>query len=177
MTEKEYTKVVNRKCHDCGKQVSILCNETSQIVAVRCPDCFQAFLISTIEPEQLRAYLKNKGWEEVPIERKEVIKMCSPCPTFFVFIPVRKELVDYVDAMNHVVNAVASYYEKTVDELVSEVLTGVGEQEESWIKIWEEECGGRCAILHLERCPRYEEGECKFPDTRKAKEIVESQRN
>lgn len=120
----EYTKIVNRKCQDCGKQVSILCNERCQIVAVRCPDCFQTFLISTIEPEQLRAYLKKKGWEEVPIERKEVIKMCSPCPTFFVFVPVRKELVDYVDAVKDVVNAVAAYYEKTVSDVLSEILKG-----------------------------------------------------
>ena len=120
----EYTKIVNRKCQDCGKRVSILCNESAKIVAVRCPDCFQTFLISTIEPEQLRVYLKKKGWEEVPIERKEVIKMCSPCPTFFVFVPVRKELVDYVDAVKYVVNAVAAYYEKTVSDVLSEILKG-----------------------------------------------------
>ena len=120
--EHEYTKIVNRKCQDCGKQVNILCNESCQIVAVRCPDCFQTFLISTIEAEQLRGYLKKKGWEEIPIERKEVIKMCSPCPTFFIFIPARNELVDYVDVMKHVINAVAAYYEKTFDDVLSEVL-------------------------------------------------------
>ena len=41
-----------------------------------------------------------------------------------------------------------------------------------WIRMWEEECEGRCAILHLERCPLYENGECKFPDTDIAKRIV-----
>jgi len=46
------------------------------------------------------------------------------------------------------------------------------ELEESWIKTWEEECDGRCAILHLERCPRYESGECKFPETDMAKRLV-----
>lgn len=39
-------------------------------------------------------------------------------------------------------------------------------------RIWREECGGRCAILHLEKCPSYERGECKFPETQKAKELV-----
>lgn len=39
-------------------------------------------------------------------------------------------------------------------------------------RIWKEECGGRCAILHVERCLRYEEGECNFPETRKAKETL-----
>jgi len=46
------------------------------------------------------------------------------------------------------------------------------ELEESWIKIWEEECNGRCAILHTERCPRYDDGECRFPDTDMAKRLV-----
>ena len=39
-------------------------------------------------------------------------------------------------------------------------------------RIWKEECGGRCAILHVERCLRYEEGKCNFPDSRKAKETI-----
>ena len=50
------------------------------------------------------------------------------------------------------------------------------EEELNYERIWEEECEGRCAILHLERCPRYENGECKFPETVKAKEIVEGGR-
>ena len=45
--------------------------------------------------------------------------------------------------------------------------------ERKWMQICEKDCGGRCAILHSERCPRYEDGECKFPETTKAKEIVE----
>lgn len=51
-------------------------------------------------------------------------------------------------------------------------MTDKGDSEQKWVQIWEEECNGRCAILHLERCPRYEDGECKFPETRKAKEII-----
>ena len=46
------------------------------------------------------------------------------------------------------------------------------ELELSWIKIWEEDCEGRCAILHLEPCPLYKSGECKFPETDMAKRLV-----
>ena len=74
--------------------------------------------------------------------------------------------------MKIALNTIAMYYEKTIDDVLSEVLKGVGEQEKPWIKIWEEECAGRCAILHLERCPRYESGECKFPETDMAKRLV-----
>ena len=174
MTEKEYTKIVNRKCQDCGKLLSILCNERCQIVAVRCPDCFQTFLISTIEVEQLRSYLKKNGWEELSCERKEAIKVRSP-KGFITMIPAIKDLIGYgyIEYTKHALTSIAIYEDKTFDELLSEVLKGVGEQEETWIKIWEEECDGRCAILHLERCHRYEDGECKFPDTQKAKEIVD----
>ena len=84
MTEKEYTKVVNRKCQDCGKPLSILCNESAQIVAVRCPECFQTFRINAIEIEWLQAYLSKKGWIEIPIERVTVIKMRTPHPQISV---------------------------------------------------------------------------------------------
>ena len=46
---KELTKIVNQKCQDCGKQVSILCNEGCQVVSVRCSDCLQTFRINAIE--------------------------------------------------------------------------------------------------------------------------------
>jgi len=44
--------------------------------------------------------------------------------------------------------------------------------EESWIKRFENECNGRCAILHLERCPLFENGECHFPETDMAKRLI-----
>ena len=48
------------------------------------------------------------------------------------------------------------------------------EEELNSEQIWKKDCGRRCAILHLERCLRYEDGKCKFPETEKAKEIVEN---
>ena len=119
---KELTKIVNTKCQDCDKQLSILCNESCQVVAVRCPDCFQTFRINAIEIERLLAYLEEKGWIEKSIERSTAIKMLAPVPSFFIFIPARKDLVDYTDAMRHVINAIAGYYEKSVDDVLSEVL-------------------------------------------------------
>ena len=119
---RETTKTVNKKCQDCGKPLSILCSEKCKIVAVRCPDCLQTFLINTIEIEQLRKYLKRKGWEEVPIERKEVIKVCSPHPTLSVFIPARRNLIDYAVVMKHSLNTIAAYHKKKLDDVLSEVL-------------------------------------------------------
>ena len=39
--EKGTTKIVYKKCQDCGVKISILCNETAQIVAIRCNHCLK----------------------------------------------------------------------------------------------------------------------------------------
>ena len=117
----ELTKIVNRKCQDCDKQVSILCNESCQVVSVRCPDCFQTFRINTIEIDRLLAYLDKKGWIEIPVERT-VIKMRAPHPQISVFIPTKRDLIDYARAIEIVLNTIATYYEKSIDDVLSEVL-------------------------------------------------------
>ena len=121
---KELTKIVNQKCQDCDKQVSILCNESCQVVSVRCPDCFQTFRINAIEIERLQAYLEEKGWIEIPIERITAIKMLAPHPAFSVFMPAKRDLVDYTYAMKCVLNTIASYYEKSIDDVLFEILGG-----------------------------------------------------
>lgn len=121
MTE-ELTKIVNIKCQDCGKQVSILCNESCQVVSVRCPDCFQTFRINAIEIERLQGYLDKKGWIEIPIERVTVIKMCAPHPAISVFIPAKKDFIDYTRAIEITLNTIAMYYEKSIDDVLSDVL-------------------------------------------------------
>lgn len=119
---KELTKIINQKCQDCGKQINILCNERCQILAVRCPDCFQIFLINAIEIKQLIGYLKRKGWEELPTGNKNAIRICSPNPTYYLSIPAKRDLIDYKDAIKNVINSIAGYYDKTMDEIISEIL-------------------------------------------------------
>lgn len=119
---KELTKTVNQKCQDCGKQLNILCNEGCQIVSVRCSDCFQTFRVNAIDIEKLQAYLSKKGWIEIPIERVTAIKMRAPHPQISVFMPAKKDLVDYTRAMEITLNTIAMYYEKTIDDVLSEVL-------------------------------------------------------
>ena len=40
---KELTKIVRKKCQDCRNNISILCNESANIVAARCSDCLKGF--------------------------------------------------------------------------------------------------------------------------------------
>ena len=98
---------------------------------MRCPDCFQAFLISTIEVEQLRSYLKKNGWEESSCERKEVIRVQSP-KGYITMIPARKDLIDFVEYTEHVLTSIAVYEDKTFDEVLSEVLKGVIAEDKGW---------------------------------------------
>ena len=39
----EMTKIVIRKCQDCGKPLSMLTNASACIMAVRCPECHAYF--------------------------------------------------------------------------------------------------------------------------------------
>lgn len=115
------TKIVNKKCQDCGKQVSILCDERCLIVAVRCLDCLQTFLIASIEIEQLVNYLKKKDWKEIPIELPR-IEMVAPHPQLNVFIPIDKSPIDYIQVMKHILNTIAQYHGKTITEILLEIL-------------------------------------------------------
>lgn len=122
LNEKEYTKIATRKCQDCDKHVSILCNESCQIEAIRCPDCLQTFWINAMEIEQLRAYLKKKGWKELPFGREEILKIQPPTHNFFILIPSRKGLLDYADVVKHALTTIAAYEDKSIDEVLMAVL-------------------------------------------------------
>ena len=94
------------------------------IIAVHCPECIHKHQVSTLKPEQLKSYLTQKGWKEVPIERKEAVKMISPQPTFDIFIPTRKGLIDYAIAMESVLRLIAAYEGRSVDDILLEVTGG-----------------------------------------------------
>ena len=48
--------------------------------------------------------------------------MLVPAPSIFVFLQSRKDLVDYTNAMQHVINTIAAYYKKNIDDVLFEVL-------------------------------------------------------
>lgn len=43
METTKITKIVNKECQDCGKKISVLCNESALIVSARCPNCVRKF--------------------------------------------------------------------------------------------------------------------------------------
>lgn len=60
MGEKEWTKITNIPCRDCGKTVSILSGHKANIIEARCPPCKEAF------DKKGEAYNKEIGYEPVP---------------------------------------------------------------------------------------------------------------
>lgn len=113
---KELTKIINQKCQDCGKQVSILCNENCQIVAVRCPECLRSLLIRTVKIEDIKTYLEDRDWEV-----KEII-VIAPDPQVYIFIPPNEKISDYILVMKNILKTLAQYYDKTIDEILLEIL-------------------------------------------------------
>ena len=77
-----------------------------------------------MNPEQLREYLKKKGWKEVPFGREEVLKMQPPTYNFFLVIPSRRGLLDYADVVKHALTTIAIYEDKTFDDVLLDVLKG-----------------------------------------------------
>ena len=48
--------------------------------------------------------------------------MRAPHPVISVFIPAKKDLIDYTYAMKITLNTIAMYHEKTIDDVLTEVL-------------------------------------------------------
>lgn len=42
--ECEYTKITTIKCIGCGRDISVLVNETATVVSGRCADCHQKYI-------------------------------------------------------------------------------------------------------------------------------------
>ena len=114
-------KDIRAVCIGCGKMLCVCCNESCEIVSVRCPKCLEDFLIGSIRVDQLRNYLKKNGWTELESERKEIIRFKNPKGNI-TFIPARRNLCDFLQAMRHALNSISVYSNTDLDTLLKEVL-------------------------------------------------------
>jgi hypothetical protein len=87
--------------------------------------------MSHIKIHNLRKYLDEKGWVEVPINREEVLKFRSPQPLYEnkymeIFIPkeeFREDLVDYNRVIEIAIEVISSYEKRDFEDTLSEILT------------------------------------------------------
>ena len=95
-------------------------------------------LIKQITVQQMVDYLVNNGWKEEYFGRDEVRRFCSPHEEYFdkwtVLIPSRRELIDYDRVVELVVRAVADSEDRSVDEVLSDILSRMSLADEASLR-------------------------------------------
>lgn len=95
-------------------------------------------LIKQITVQQMVDYLVNNGWKEEYFGRDEVRRFCSSHAEYFdkwtVLIPAKQELVDYVRMVELAVCAVADAEERTIDDVLSDILSRMSLGDESALR-------------------------------------------
>ena len=85
------------------------------------------YLIEQVGIQNLKNYLKDRGWKEEPFGREEVIKFKSPQPIreniyLEIFIPSKRDLIDYTQAIEVALEAIAAFERRTFEDVLSQVL-------------------------------------------------------
>jgi hypothetical protein len=74
----------------------------------------------------LKNYLKDRGWKEVPFERVTTLKFRSPRPIrenehLDIFIPSKRELIDYTRMIELAIEAISAFEERTFEDILSQL--------------------------------------------------------
>ena len=83
--------------------------------------------IKQVSIQNLKNYLNDRGWKEKPFGREEVIKFKSPRPIreniyLEIFIPSKRDLIDYTQAIEIALEAIAAFERRTFEDVLSQVL-------------------------------------------------------
>ena len=83
--------------------------------------------IKQVGIQNLKNYLNDRGWKEEPFGREEVIKFKSPRPIreniyLEIFIPSKRDLIDYTQAIEIALEAIAAFERRTFEDVLSQVL-------------------------------------------------------
>jgi hypothetical protein len=83
--------------------------------------------IKQVGIQNLKKYLNDRGWKEEPFGREEVIKFKSPRPIreniyLEIFIPSKRDLIDYTQAIEIALEAIAAFERRTFEDVLSQVL-------------------------------------------------------
>lgn len=83
--------------------------------------------IEQVKLQNLKNYLKDRGWEEEPFGRAEVLKFRSPQPIqeneyLEVLIPSKRELTDYNRIVEIAIDRISTFEERDFDDVSSQIL-------------------------------------------------------
>jgi hypothetical protein len=83
--------------------------------------------LEQVRIQNLKNYLKDRGWEEVPFGRAEVLKFKSPQPIhendyLEIMIPSKEELIDYTRIIEITIEAISAFEGRTFEDVLSQIL-------------------------------------------------------
>jgi hypothetical protein len=102
-----------------GTSLQIKRDPFGWIVTIKCP-------LEQLSIHNLKNYLKDKGWKEVPFERVTTLKFRSPRPIrenerLDIFIPSKRELIDYTRMIELAIEAISAFEGRTFEEVLSQL--------------------------------------------------------
>lgn len=86
--------------------------------------CFEKEFLDKIDPLSVVKYLEELNWNEFVVKNEyiRVFQNGSDDDFFQVNVPLEKELRDYRYCMRTAVKTIAKFYDKTVIQVISELL-------------------------------------------------------
>jgi len=83
--------------------------------------------VEHVNIQNLKNYLKDRGWKEEPFGRAEVLKFKSPQPIqenefLEVLIPSKRELIDYNRVVEIAIDCISTFEERDFEDVLSQIL-------------------------------------------------------
>lgn len=83
--------------------------------------------LEQVKIQNLKKYLKDRGWKEEPFERVTALKFRSPRPIrenkyLEILIPGKRELIDYTRIIEIAIEAISAFEGRTFEDVLSQVL-------------------------------------------------------
>jgi len=87
----------------------------------------RGYPIKQVNIQNLKNYLKDRGWKEEPFGREEVLKFRSPHPIqeneyLEVLIPSKRKLIDYNRVVEIAVDCISAFEERDFEDVLSQIL-------------------------------------------------------
>lgn len=127
-----------QKCKRCGRTEEdsvihrflypyVLCTECLDDVMPRLQRELAFFCLERQEKlriTQFKTYLKEKGWKEIPTQRKKVVRFESPhTKRIYIELPARIGLMDSVYVLKRVLETLSAYEDRAVEEVMNDICT------------------------------------------------------
>jgi hypothetical protein len=86
-------------------------------------------LLQSVKPEDLKVYLRDRGWTEVSSQKNYMIKYKSPNPIrsdgryISLFVPKDENLTDYTDTIDYALRVISAFEKRAYKDLLNQILS------------------------------------------------------